>query len=1060
MEGAIQEVREKLNRIIHCKNLDLTAANESDEHLVYYHQIGVLLFELKTSTDNALQNLCSEVLQPAQAASYNSPQSAELGRRPCERGSYIEVLDRLMDWGTSDESGLKTYWVNGMQRTGKTTIAYTICSELQSRKRLAASFFCSQLLPECQDVRRIIPTIAYQLAQFSHPFWSRLVQTLAGSSNIVDMQELTSQFQMLLKGPMMAIKDTLTYQPVIVIDALDELEDTSGVQTILKLLFEDITEMPVKFLILSRLDYNPLKPLVSGNSFYETNGTGFPEGSKVHLRVETGHLELAHRQPLRGLEECDGLFLYSASATRLNQPNHPRIDYQEQAAAPLMEEISYPHMDDLYIFSLNELFEDLARSAEELNSMKLMLWSAACVQESSEMTFVWLTRLLKLDPHNAEQPAVLISQLFQSLSYAPEGTGLLTAPPASFSDFLFSERSGEYSCDEPAHHGLLAQRCFELMKDSLQFNICGIESSLTGNDAVNDLGAKVNARISEELFYSCRYLGVHLKLSGPNPSESLIAHLDGFLTHQLLAWAEVLSLKQAVGFGISMLAAVEAWLNQNNILSNMIPLVCDARKFMASHAGIPVCSSTPHIYISLLSSWQPDSPMFQRYGNFIRDIVAVNGVSISYPSLYAYYNPEFLSTHNADSSRHSTRIPLNGDTKIPPQTKSIRLVMVSADNKSIISAAGRLAVSVWDRETGKGLSGPFYFRPACFGVVAFSADAKLIATTTTHREILIWDASTEKLVAGPFQGHQSWVAAVAFSPDGTRIVSGARDQLVMVWDIGAPSTPVRRFEGHTGFVLSVTFSPDGSRVVSASTDHTVRVWDVQNEDSAPLVLTGHTECVRSVDVSPDGTRVVSGADDHSVRIWDIATGQAIRGPLEGHSDYVLCVKFSPDGRQVVSGSQDCTVRVWDVDTGDVVAGPFVGHTNRVNTVTFSMDGTQVISGSDDGTIRVWNVQARAESQAQVECAPADAPATGNSDAWKLNPDGWVVDKDGGLLMWLPPLSHDAIRPPPADHMVIPRIELPMSSLLEGNAWKELCRRQEGKSIRYEISVPVSEGTST
>ncbi|CAE6502928.1 unnamed protein product [Rhizoctonia solani] len=718
-------------------------------------------------------------------------------------------------------------------------------------------------------------------------------------------------------------------------------------------------------------------------------------------------------------------------------------------------------MDELYMSILKGEFGDPNRNPEELKLTKLVLWSAVCIQEP--LTMISFARLLQLDD---DQRLILASGTLESVLYTSEGTELIANPPASFLEFLLSRRSGEYACDESTHHGLLAQRCFELMQDKLQFNICNSDSSLSRDRDVRDPDAKVNTVISEELFYSCQYVGAHVQMSAPNPS--LIAHLHEFILHQLLAWLEVLSLKQAVSSGVPTLAAINAWLRENDISSDIIPLVHDARKFVASFAVIPACSSTPHIHVSHLSTWRRDSPMFQIYGDLIRDIVAVDGDTINYLNLYTYHNPEFLSAYNTESSRRLTTIPSGGttqptpkgsmsqqaisSTKIPPQIRSVRSVMVSADNTSIMSASGHLT-AVWDRKTGKGLSGGFHIRPACFGIVAFSHDRRRVATASSHCDVFVWDASTEKLAVGPFHGHRSWVTAIAFSPDGTRIVSGARDQVVLVWDICSPSAPVRILEGHSGYVLSVVFSPDSSRVVSASTDNTVRVWDVQKESSASLLLTGHTDCVRSVDVSPDGTRVVSGADDRSIRIWDMFTGQTIYGHFEGHSDYVLCVKFSPNGQQVVSGSQDCTVRVWDVNTGEVVGGPFIGHTSRVNTVTFSMDGTQVISGSDDGTIRIWDLQAQTDINAHIENAPADPHPVDESDApgtWKLKPDGWVVDQDERLLIWIPPLSHYAIRPPPPDHILIPRFDLPISSLLEGKAWKELCRRQEGKSIRYEI----------
>ncbi|KAG8729567.1 hypothetical protein FRC11_008469 [Ceratobasidium sp. 423] len=1065
----VREVREcgecdpkQLNDIIQHKDQYLVdqptqPTNGPDDLLRCYHVIGTLLSELENNADKASQNLCRERLRPVEAASYNSPQSVELGRGSRVEGTRMEALAHVRDWTYANEP--KAYWMQGMVGTGKTTIAYTICDELHTRGQLAASFFCSRLLPECRDVRQVIPTIAYRLAQLSLPFRYQLCLTLTSDQSL-DSLEPAIQFQKLIKEPIMAIKDVFPDHHIIVIDGLDELEDTFGIQTTLKLILGSAAEIPVKLLITSRPDLRLPDTITSKDArappvylLYAIDGEIFG--------AEPGHR--AH-----GAERLNGNSISSTEATQEHQLQGLRVDHRRQPTKPLTlttnSHNSYQRqMDGLYTSALKEVFEDPNRNAEELKLIKLVLWSAVYIQEPLAMAS--LARLLRL---NDDQRAILTSEPLEAVLYTPVGTELITAPPASFADYIFSERSAEFTHEKSTYHGLLAQRCFELMHDQLGFNLCDQQSSTSRDCDVHSLDKKVNALISGELFYACRCWGIQVGMSAPSPS--LITHLRWFISHQLLAWLEVLNLKQAVSLGEPMLAATEAWLHENDVSSDITLLVRDAREFVATLAAIPPRSSTPHIYVSALAIWRSDSPMFQAYGDLIRDIVAIDGITVNFTSLYTYDIPELVSIGNNGSSSCLAAIQPNCTTRPKTQPKgttdqrtiprttvlqqnsSVKTIAVWTDNTSIISASGNLAIAVWDRKTGKGVTGPFYMHSACCRVVAFSPDRRHIATGSNGWEFYIWDVSTGELAAGPFRGHRSWVAAIAFSPDGTRIVSGARDQLILVWDICAPDAPVRTLEGHTGYVLSVVFSPQGTHVVSASTDHTVRVWEIRKETPTSLSLTEHTDCVRSVDVSPDGAYIVSGSDDHTIRIWDMSTGKTVSRPCEDHSDYVLSVKFSPNGRQFVSGSQDCTVRVWDVDTGETVAGPFMAHTSRVNTVIFSTDGAQVISGSDDGTIRIWDVKAQDGVDTYVESVSTNSHATADPSVpgtWKLNPDGWVVDQDEKLLMWIPPVSQYAIRPPPADHIMIPRFDLPISSLLEGRAWKELCRQQEDKSIKHE-----------
>jgi hypothetical protein len=117
--------------------------------------------------------------------------------------------------------------MNEMAGTGKTTIAYTLCKRLNTTHQLAASFFCSRSLPDCRDAARILPTIAYQLARFSHPFQEALCQVLAVDPDI-GVYDIMDQFEKLLRNPLVEVKRTFPDNVVVVIDALDECADAKS----------------------------------------------------------------------------------------------------------------------------------------------------------------------------------------------------------------------------------------------------------------------------------------------------------------------------------------------------------------------------------------------------------------------------------------------------------------------------------------------------------------------------------------------------------------------------------------------------------------------------------------------------------------------------------------------------------------------------------------------------------------------------------------------------------------------------------------------------------------
>ncbi|CAE6402362.1 unnamed protein product [Rhizoctonia solani] len=155
------------------------AEAEQDEAdiLSAYRRIDGLFRQLSA---DATLNLCHtidqqhiitllEALSASKLAVYNSRLSEEVGRRACTKQTRMKVLSDLSDWSLNPDAP-KICWLNGMAGTGKTTVAYTFAKTLKARKALGASFFCTRTSGECRDVGQIIPTIAYQLADYSPSF--------------------------------------------------------------------------------------------------------------------------------------------------------------------------------------------------------------------------------------------------------------------------------------------------------------------------------------------------------------------------------------------------------------------------------------------------------------------------------------------------------------------------------------------------------------------------------------------------------------------------------------------------------------------------------------------------------------------------------------------------------------------------------------------------------------------------------------------------------------------------------------------------------------------------
>ncbi|CAE7234302.1 unnamed protein product [Rhizoctonia solani] len=947
MRRIVRDIQVQVDCITRPKNRSVVrrmvrALKDADEPMKYHRRIGVLFTQLQINLSIGTRNIVDEALvdsrlremKPAYEASYNSIQSTDVKRRACTENTRVSVLAGIWEWALQPE-GPRIYWMNGMAGTGKTTIAYTTCAQLEENKQLGASFFCSRILPSCRDVGRIIPTIAYQLARFLPRFRSQLCQILVHDPD-ASTRDLTTQFRKLLKEPMKSIKGTIPNNIVVLIDALDELDGSSSARHILKILFENANEMPVKFFVTSRPDHGLYDLIMSQGSrirdvfhLHEIETSFVQADIGTYMGTELGSLHLPGDQIQRLAEQAGRFFIYAATAVEYIEPNDPEADHGARLTTLLQLTSDRPNMrqqkiDGLYAAILQSVFEKPNRDPVELECIQLVLWSVLCAQEP--LTSASLSNLLKLGDGKR---VVLALKPLRSVLHISECTGHVSTLHASFPDFMFSrERSDKYACDNVAHHGLLAVRCFEAMKDQLQFNICGIDSAFVLDKQVPNLQSAIDSTISPELFYACQYWGAHLQTS--LTTQPLMAYLNELLEHQLLAWMEVLTLKQAISQGEPILGAAERWLLGSDASLGMRQLMHDSWRFVTSFAASPASASTPHIYISALALWHAGSPILKCYGHLIQDWMGA-------AQTRAKYHPALLATWDAGTGSRIKSVALS-----PDGTR-----LVSGDSSFRCTSN----VCIWDARTGSVILKQSTTNEVLS--VAFSANSARIALGCSDGSVLIWDAITGEPISGPFNCHNGRISCIAFHDD-TLVVSSSDDVVINIINPTNGETVIGPLCGHTRAVNSIAVSPNGAYLASGSKDCTIFVWELSNGRNRGT-LTGHSFEVLAVAYSPCNTRIVFSSTDRTMRVWDPLTGDVVVGPFGRSSAMVNSVAFSPDGRRVVSGSDDYGVSVYDSFSGQAILGPLQAHIAPVNTIAVSVDSSRIFSGSDDGTICVWDI---------------------------------------------------------------------------------------------------------
>ncbi|CAE6445312.1 unnamed protein product [Rhizoctonia solani] len=649
-------------------------------------------------------------LNPALSAYYDSAEANIVHRRECAVNTREQVLRDLYAWKDNlDEE--KVCWINGMAGTGKTTIANTLCSALDKVHELGASFFCTRLIPACRDVKLILPTIAYQLARFSSPFRSTLLQVLEQDPD-VHSKVPRVQFKRMVLEPLQKVRGSLPTRIVIVIDALDECDDGNGVEQILEMLLENASKLPIKFLVSSRpephiRDRIHQSPLKTQLILHELDQKMVRADIETYLRVELASMPtpLTTDQITALVERAGSLFIYAATVVRYIKGGDTleRLAAVLQVPDPGQEPSNQTKdIDQLYEAVLVSALENPNLERAEKQRMQRVLHTVVCAQEP--LTVDALAGLLRL---RRTQVAAALKPLWSVLHVSESNTAhRVSTLHASFPDYILnSNRSKNFVCNAQIHNGELAEQCLKrIRQNQSQFNICNLRTSYMFDEDVGDIDEIVKEAIPLDLLYACQYWAVHFSLGGTSDAGARTDALRDFLEKRLLLWVEVLNLTKRIDEGIRQMEKFVPWLQTTDHSITTVLFAQDARRFVIMFATNRVSRSTPHLYVSMLSSWPKDRPIAQCYAQQATNLVLLKGIEAAERQL------ALLSLLPAGSDIYS---------------------------------------------------------------VAYSTNGRLFAAGTTNGRVLVWDPVTIRMTIDPINA-RSGPVAIVISPNGTQWPASSR----------------------------------------------------------------------------------------------------------------------------------------------------------------------------------------------------------------------------------------------------------------------------------------------
>jgi nucleoside-triphosphatase THEP1 len=488
--------------------------------------------------------------------SYKTRHSSYGNPTGCMPGTRVKILADLKAWASDDLSSSKVYWLVGMAGTGKSTILHTLCEFLDGKNMLGGSFFCSRGSENTRNARLIIPTIAHSLASTSPCIKSEVVKAIENDSKIAEPTyiNLVDQFNKLIHDPIqVSVGNAVKTYKIIVIDAVDECVDLRLVSSLIRLILESSSTIPLKVFIASRDEplirraFTSLPRLRTAFYLHEADKDVVKDDIQMYLEMSLAEskaddgLTLDTWPPQSEisalLDRSGTLFIYAATAIRYISQD--ALLYKSRLSAIANRDIKSVSktIDGLYEHILDQACE--SKDESEVIPMRRLVSMIVFLRNSLPIQAI--SSLSGIDVH------LYLSPLTSVIHVPTHEAAAITPFHASFLDFVTDPTRCSRKRDPPfcalvasEGHGMLALKCLEQMNRSLKYNICEVPEELTVSRRGTTNSPDNSMKISEALKYSCLYWASHF-FDAQLPGVDLIDALDTFLHKHLLHWIECLS---------------------------------------------------------------------------------------------------------------------------------------------------------------------------------------------------------------------------------------------------------------------------------------------------------------------------------------------------------------------------------------------------------------------------------------------------------------------------------------------------------------------------------------
>ncbi|KAJ3813825.1 hypothetical protein F5876DRAFT_86830 [Lentinula aff. lateritia] len=172
----------------------------------------------------------------------------------CHEGTREAVLSRLSQWIADPKQESQICWLYGGAGVGKSSVAQTVAERFAHEGKLAATFFFWRDDPARNSIRRLIPTLVFQLVN-AIPRLRTAINAVVESNIMVLDAPLEEQFRELILQPFQSLDHSEENSPLLVIlDGLDECIDGRSQERVLLSIARGLVSggIPLILLVTSR----------------------------------------------------------------------------------------------------------------------------------------------------------------------------------------------------------------------------------------------------------------------------------------------------------------------------------------------------------------------------------------------------------------------------------------------------------------------------------------------------------------------------------------------------------------------------------------------------------------------------------------------------------------------------------------------------------------------------------------------------------------------------------------------------------------------------------------